>query len=483
MLVAALAAGGPDDPDLRGEVVVDAAALTTLLGVDANDVQPWPRLHITADLDQALSIVDTRALQRARILDEHSLTDLDSLRAHAPDEEALPPLLLIAGTPLPHAQTRTRISLALSDGLGVSACLLGAWPHGATITVDSDGHTSTVEGPVEAQIGDRLAMLNAAETVAILTTLREAHTGEPPDATSDAAAPLQPETLEVAANPAPPTPDQADSGPVAVADQPAQTTHATPTELDEQQTTARLRVLGRPGVENATRPGRPLRGKAAELAVFLACHPDGADTATIADQLLPEVRMRAANQQVHTNASNLRHVLGRAGGPLPGGYLLKRGATARYRLDPTTVDVDLWRLRDLLSRAQLASGSTRTELLREACSLYTAPLADGCDYEWVEPHRETARRWGIDAHLLLAEDLLATDPQAASDLLTKAIRQDPYNEELYRMAMQARHAVQDGDGIRTLLRALTKALSDLDAEPADTTVELATRLRASLDQR
>lgn len=193
--------------------------------------------------------------------------------------------------------------------------------------------------------------------------------------------------------------------------------------------------------------------------------------------------MRAANQQVHTNASNLRHVLGRAGGPLPGGYLLKRGATARYRLDPTTVDVDLWRLRDLLSRAQLASGSTRTELLREACSLYTAPLADGCDYEWVEPHRETARRWGIDAHLLLAEDLLATDPQAASDLLTKAIRQDPYNEELYRMAMQARHAVQDGDGIRTLLRALTKALSDLDAEPADTTVELATRLRASLDQR
>jgi hypothetical protein len=100
----------------------------------------------------------------------------------------------------------------------------------------------------------------------------------------------------------------------------------------------------------------------------------------------------------------------RRGGPVPAGYVLKRGVNARYRLDPTTVQVDLWQVRDLLTRARLASPPIRTDLLRDACDLYTAPLAEGCDYEWVEPHREKARQWGTDAHLLLADD--STRPSA-----------------------------------------------------------------------
>ncbi len=72
------------------------------------------------------------------------------------------------------------------------------------------------------------------------------------------------------------------------------------------------------------------------------------------------------------------------------------------------------------------------------------------------------------------------DPQAASDLLEKAISLDRYNEATYRKAMQARHALGDADGIRTLLRALTKALTDIDAEPHDDTITLATQLRTSL---
>ena len=166
-------------------------------------------------------------------------------------------------------------------------------------------------------------------------------------------------------------------------------------------------MLGFPRVEDITRPGRAMRAKAAELAVYLACYPDGADTRTIGEHLAPDFRLRQADQQVHTNASNLRHVLGRAGGPQPGGYVLKRGTSARYRLDPDTVQVDLWQLRDLLTRAQIASGPTRTEMLQTACKLCTAPLAGGCDYDWVEPHREKARQWAIQDHLLLADDLLA----------------------------------------------------------------------------
>ncbi len=482
-LVSTLASGGPREPDQRGEVVIDATTLTTLIGADAAALGPWPRLHVADDIDHALSVLDSRLLHRARVLDEHSLTDLDSLREQAPDEEALPPVLLICQTPPPNARMRARVSFGLGTGLDVSALLLGEWPHGPTINVTTDGHTRVIDGTAAETIGERVAVLDTADTVAILTTLREAHTGEPPNpvlrtpAVPSLSAPAtEPGTTPTATNQPTASPDEPEPAEPPL-DAPPPPANGTP------RAKVNLRVLGAPTIEDVTLPGRNLRGRAAELAVYLACHPDGADTETIAEYLVPDLRRRQAKQQVHTNASNLRHVLGRAGGPIAGGYVLKRGATARYRLDPTTVSVDLWRLRDLLSRARLASAPTRAALLREACDLYTAPLADGCDYEWVEPHREKTRQWGIEAHLLLADDLLTSDPQAASDLLDKAISLDHYNEELYRKAMHARHALHDADGIRTLLRALTKALADLDTEPAETTTELATKLRASLEQQ
>jgi len=468
-LVTYLASGGPHDPDRRGEVVIDGTTLTTLLGADAADLAPWPRLHVADNLDHALSILDVRLLHRARVLDEHSLTDLNSLHEHAPDEEALPPILLITEPPPPAAQMRARVTFGLGADLGVTALLLGPWPPGSTITISSDGHTRLVGGPAVEGFDGQVGVLDTADAAAILTTLREAHTGQPPARTLPTATP----------SPSPAPAAEADTGRDA---EPAQPPPNQPAVVSDRRpgTKVRLRVLGTPTIDNITLPGRPLRSKAAELAVYLACHPDGADTATIAEHLVPDARLRAAKQQVHTNASNLRHVLGRAGGPRPGGYVLKHGPNARYRLDPASIDVDLWQLHDLLQRARLASLPVRADLLRQACNLYRAPLANGCDYDWVEPHREKARLWGIEAHLLYAEDLLKTDPQAASDLLDKAIALDRYNEQLYRTAMQARHALGDTDGIRTLLRALTKALADLDTEPDHTTTELAHELQARL---
>ncbi|GAA3741786.1 hypothetical protein GCM10022225_26640 [Plantactinospora mayteni] len=479
-LIATLASGGPREPDRRGEVVIDGTTLTTLIGADAAALGPWPRLHIADDIDHALSLLDARLLHRARVLDEHSLTDLDALRERAPDEEALPPVLLICETPPAGARMRARVSFGLGKGLDVSALLLGEWPHGSTITVSSGGHTSVADGPAVEAIGERVAVLDTAEAVAILTTLREAHTGEPPNPVLRPPAPPRPTAPANEPATVPPT----TTGPAGETAPAAHPLDAPPPAVDgTPRVKVRLRVLGTPEVKDITLPGRDLRSRAAELAVYLACHPDGADTETIAEHLVPDVRRRQAKQLVHTNASNLRHVFGRAGGPITGGYVLKRGASARYRLDPTTVQVDLWQLRDLLTRAQLASAPARTDLLREACDLYTAPLAEGCDYEWVDPHREKARQWGTEAHLLLADDLLESDPQAASDLLDKAIGLDRYNEELYRKAMHARHALRDPDGIRALLRALTKALADLDTEPAEATTDLASKLRTSLEQR
>ncbi|MFI5484171.1 BTAD domain-containing putative transcriptional regulator [Micromonospora echinaurantiaca] len=465
-LVAVLSSGGPHHPDARGEVIIDAATLETLLGPDAPALNPWLRLHIADSIDDALTAIEARLLHRSRILDEHALTDLDVLQQRALDEEALPPVVLITQAPPAGARTRAKVALALGGDLHVSALLLGEWAHGATVDVTRDGRTKLVSGHVAEPVPPRLPVLDPDTAIQILTTLREAQTGEPP-AVASPAVPVTVVPLHTSRTEPEP------------ADQPAPLT--TP-PADATTRKAQLRVLGQPRIDNITQPGRPLRAKALELAVFLACHPDGATTRDIGEYLEPDARISQADQRVHTNASNLRHVLGRAGTvDTKNAYVIK--TAGRYRLDPATVDVDVWALRDLLRAATIATGPRRRELLTAVCDLYTAPLADGQDYEWLQPHRETVRRWGTEAHLLLADDLLDTGPQAVCDLLDKAIGLDRYNEALYVRAMHARHAIGDADGIRTLLRALTKAVADIDAEPQDETITLANQLRSSLAEK
>ncbi|MFC4063683.1 BTAD domain-containing putative transcriptional regulator [Actinoplanes subglobosus] len=375
-----------------------------------------PQLRITRDFADTLATVDAQLLHRSRILAER-----------AGNQETLPPTLVLARATDATGE-HARITLSLAHGLDITAVLLGPWPHGTTHTVTADGHTSDSDNRA---LPGRVDVLERDDALAILAGI----------------------------NPSPPSPP---------------TEPATPAPA----TFVQVRVFGVPRIDDITHPGRPLRAKAAELAVFLACHPGGADSDTLVEHLHGDARQRQAKQQLHTNASNLRHVLARAGGPLRGGYLLKRGTTDRYRLDPATVQVDLWQLRDLLNKARRTTPPQRLTLLRQACDLYTAPLADGHYYEWIDVERRNAHRWGIEAHLLLAESLLPDDPQAATEILDKAINLDPYNEDLYRTAMRARHAAGDHDGIPILLQALTAALAEIDTEPTVETVQLAHELGA-----
>jgi hypothetical protein len=474
MIITALTTGTPTDPTQRAEVIIDQHTLTALVG-DA-PITGWPRLHITDTIDQALTLLDTHLLHRARILDEHSLTHLDTLRDTAPSEEALPPLLLITDTEQATPSTRARITFGLTQDLDVTTVVLGHWPHGPTISVNDDGDARPEPDNPDAGT-TRLAVLDAATTRDLFVTVREAQTGEPSPVSAQT---LTPPASIIAASAAATT-GLAPAAP-ANTSRGANTTVGTVTPSPAAAKRARLRVLGTPRIEDITADGRPLRAKALELAVYLAVHPDGASTRDIGEYLEPDARISQADQRVHTNASNLRHVLGRAGtAETRNAYVIK--SAGRYRLDPATVDVDVWTLRDLMRSATIAAEPRRRELLTAACDLCTAPLAEGKGYEWIQPHREAVRRWGTEAHLMLADDLLDSDPQAASDLLDKAIGLDRYNEALYTKAMHARHALSDADGIRTLLRALTKALSDLDAEPHEHTITLANELRNSLDDK
>lgn len=463
LIITAITNGTPIDPARRAEVIIDRPTLTALIG--DTPIGGWSRLHITDSLHQALVLLDTHLLRRARILDEHDLTDIDTLRDTALSEETLPPLLFVTQAEQAAASNRLRITAGITQGLDITTVVLGHWPHGPAVSVSDDGHAEFHPGQPEAPT--QLAVLDIATTRDLLDTTREAHTGQTSHTAPPTATPLTSTAAAVAKAAKAATENDGIDPRVTSAE-------STP----DLPTKARLRVLGKPRIDDITAPGRPLRAKALELAVYLAVHPDGAATREIGEYLEPDARVSQADQRVHTNASNLRHVLGRtATADTKNTYLIK--TAGRYRLDPDTVDVDLWTLRRLMRDAAVATEPRRRDLLTAACSMCTETLAEGRDYEWIQPHRETVRRWGTEAHLLLADDLLDTEPQAASDLLDKAIALDRYNEALYTKAMHARHALADPDGIRTLLRALTKALADLDAEPQEETIELAHTLVSS----
>lgn len=130
-------------------------------------------------------------------------------------------------------------------------------------------------------------------------------------------------------------------------------------------------------------------------------------------------------------------------------------------------------MRTALTDAGTATSTAeRITALRRAVHAYTGPLADGHDYDWIEPYRYKVARQAADAALRLAEEL--TDrPEEARTVLATAIEHHPYDEQLYRAAMSVHAQRGDAAAIRALRKAMTHRLDEIDAEPSDDTIELA----------
>jgi DNA-binding SARP family transcriptional activator len=500
-LIAALSAGEPTDPDAHTEAVIPADTLITLLRADGVRLRGWPRLHITDDLDAALTHVEARLLATARLLDEYEVTTLDALYRVAPGERPVPPLLLIAATPPAGMRMRTRMALGLAHDQRITGLLLGCWGHGTTLHVEPDGtcHPPGDHTGPPGDIADRLPVLSTEAASTLLQTLREAHTGQPPPdaaASTTSGEPHVAVTADASTHPAVPgndektpaaPPDAHDGQPPPGPARPAATAAAgrIADSTSGEQGVPRLpkavvRVLGTPQILNAERTGRPLRAAATELLVYLAAHRDGATPEKIEEDLWPEARRRQAAPRLHTTASNLRLILAAAAGAAPGQaehYLRKH--RGRYQLG--TVEVDLWRLHDAWTQAQKTTDlQQRLATLRHACTTYTGDLAHGHDYGWVTPHRERARELALDAHRTLAAILGQQDPAAAAQLLTQAVRIDPMAEHVYQQAMRAHHRLGDPDAIRDLLRQLARNLDTVGGEPSEETLQLADALRRDL---
>ncbi|MEU2610663.1 BTAD domain-containing putative transcriptional regulator [Micromonospora sp. NPDC007271] len=543
-LTAALAAGGADHPDARTHVVIPAATAATLLGAAAVNLPRTPRLTVTADLNDALEVLEQQTMHRTRLVYQHEVDTVAELRAADPYEEPLAPIMLLADATERHERARVAALLAQGQRLDIHGVLLGAWPDGDTAIVAADGTVTRADGdprhtPHPADVG-RLAVLDPAETIDLLATLAEAHTGHlPAPAPTEAPPhPKSPTTVTTPPAPQPPAPaptaghstdhtppspatgTATDAGSPHAADatgdrHPASEPDGTPaahtspaaatpdaafdalsddrhtpdtgespaeasTADDGQPSTAARRdrvevtVLGPPAIVGATGE-RTLRAKSLELLVYLAVCDGDAAAESILDDLLPDAPASKATHRLHTYVSDLRAVLRRHAGP--GTYLTR--PHHRYHLNPERFDIDLWRLHAAIRAT--GSRAERVRALRRAVDSYR-PLAEGCDYEWLEPHRHAVQREALDAVTTLLEEL-ADQPDQQAAVCDTALPHHPYSEDLYRQAMRAHAAVGNLDAIRALRRTLTRRLAEIDAEPSDDTLALADRLIAEVRAR
>ena len=509
LLVAALSTGGPADPDARGHVIIPAESLTALLRAPAVEIAPLPRMIVTASLSDALIRVEELLLERRRHLQDYDAADLPALRAATPYHPPMPPVLLLADVPAPELTARLSTALHLGAALQISAVLLGEWACGDTTTVQADGRITTLDH-------QRLAILDAPTTRQMLQVLREAHTGQPagsPDpsashpstancggATADrpappaaeaiaaepTSAPTSVEATAVTAAPAITSPIESveASGPSAeTATDPAL---ADPGEIpptpspQPRRRMVGIRLLGEPAIvdrDGITVTG--LRRHARQLLVYLAVHRDGADLPQIMEAFWPTATLRRAGERLSTEVGHLRSRIRQAAGDQKIQPVINTGG--RYVLNAAVLDIDLWRMSDALRRAAAATDRpARIAALREAVSAHTGHLADGQDYDWIEQHREQVRRHGVRARLHLADLLAEAEPGHAATLAQSAADLDRYNEDAARHAMRTLARMSDAAGIRARLQRLHDALDEIDEEPSDETLTLATQLQRQI---
>jgi DNA-binding SARP family transcriptional activator len=460
-LVTALSSGKASLPGQRTRVVIAADMLAELLGTDPSSSYQWPRLRIADTLDQALTTAEEHLLRTARNRDEGPGADPKAL---------VGPLVLLTGPPGSNSQ-RLHAILQIRHDAEISAIILGEWP-GNTVHIDADG---TSHSEVGTPLRRQFALLNAAETLDLLNVLREADTGEP--TVTPAPAPLSIVIPPQPAAPAQETDSAEPSHAQAEDEASADSTSSDNVGASAKSGKAQLRVLGRPEVLN--RPADiPMRGYATEIMVYLAVHADGAPSEQILDDLWPAERRHITANRLYTGVSNLRKILAASVGDHIGAiYVDKRNG--RYRLNPETVDVDLWRLRAGHTAARAAARHdqpARIAGLRRACLAGNGLLAAGESYEWIEPHRHGTLKLALDDHTALAVALQDDRPEEAARLLGVAFSLDQANEILCRAAMTAHHRTGNIEAIRSLLQTLTRALADIGEKPTSETATLVARL-------
>jgi len=483
LLVATLTSGRIDDPDAQGRAIVPAATLATLLGVSAVDLGLMHRLTVAPSFADALTLVEEEIIRRSRIVADHDVADVATLRQAQALAEPLPQLLLIADVPDVAWHARLSTAIRLGTAVQIGTALIGDWPHGTTLVVAEDGATT---GGAD---GQRVAVLDTAATSQMLAMLAEAH--------GDAAPPTTDRDTPTEAAPSPGPQQKSTVEPTSEVAAPAAATDA-PVEAAStpKPRIVNIRVLGTPAILDADGAQvRGLRAKSLELVVYLAVQRRGASLDDIMEAIWGDAKPRRAGERLSTCVANLRGVIRDVALPGPKNDDPKAKANgakraqiepvvntgSHYHLEPALLRIDWWSILDEYAKVAAATDDpARLAHLQAAIGHIHGGLADGEDYEWIDTDREHVRRCMIKIYTQAANLLADTDPHQARVYGDLACALDPLSDALARRAMHAAARVGDADAIRQRLARLRRELDNAGIDLDPDTEQLAASLLRDL---
>ncbi|WP_236647900.1 AfsR/SARP family transcriptional regulator [Micromonospora sicca] len=430
VLVTVLLAGVRHPSD-AAPLVITHTALTALLGSAAETVrQRLPGLRVAATVEDAVAFLESPNGGGPT----HPATQPGE-RHEGNTPAGVRPVLIVEAPPAPAVAGRLAVA-----GAAV-VVVLDAWPAGVTWQVDAAGHTLDPGKPTQA--GPRLCVLDPVATTDLLTVIGHAHPPSPdtrPHNSSErAVTPSRPRVPRQA------TSDETTS-------RPRVTATAVARRLD-------LRVLGEPTLLLDGEPLTIRRSAALQTLVLLAVHRDGASSRQLVEAIWPGPPAHTLTGRLYTTLSDLRSIARSACG-----LSVIDHTDDRYRINPTHLDADLWRLRAATQYAATAV-TDHAAAWQAVIDAYTGDLAAGHAWPWLEPTREATRRHVIDAYAALAT--AESDPRCALALLQRGIRVDPYNEDLHRRAVKAFAALGDHTAITDLCDRYTRRLAAAGLEPGD----------------
>lgn len=362
----------------------------------------------------------------------------------------------------------------------VGALLLGTWPPGTTLTVTDNGAVTHADSPnPQTWTGAQLFHITSSEATGLLQVIRTANgVPEPGDASKPASATGSVSTsTESGTDPAEHTTPPSDGPAAALSNdhavpKPANQVKHGPSGRGPADRPVQLRLLGAVEVQIAGTPiVTGLRRISYDLLAFLALNPDGIAREQAIDAIWADKTPETGAEMWHTAINNIRKTLRNATKLREPMFIIR--TAGRYRLDPTMIDVDIWRLQDLIHTAQQTkSDAERLDLLKNVPDLYTGELAADLTHQWAETHREYLRRQGTNALAYLAHLTQYDNPDQALAALEEAIIHDPHAEALYRSIMRLQAHLHQPDAIRRTYQLLETRLAELDIDPTEETHQL-----------
>jgi DNA-binding SARP family transcriptional activator len=463
VLASTLATGILETMSVRPVVVTTTDTLAQLLpeGVEPAGLDPdrtsfdGERLIVLTDTAAAVTHAEEEMIHRRRLLDTFDADSVTALNARTDHAEHQPPyLLLVQGND--RYAARIGAVAAHRTALHLHTVILGDLDGIPGVAITTDGTPDSSDAQASASTIGRLATLGPANLAQVLAMLTEA--APRPERGIDIDDPIA--VLEQA--------------PTAVS---AEVLPDIPAPSSDAPAPVRLTVLGPVTVTTDVGPVTTgMRSGSYTVLAVLAAHPTGRTLDQITACLYPDADPGAVNR-VRTDITSARKVLRAATGDEEQRFIVYDPAATRYRLDPDSIEVDLWRMLTAIGAANTAADDAAClTALHQAAGMYRGDFADGQDRAWAADYATTYRHQILNVYARIAELLEADQPDQAVAALERAMDLDPVNEELYQRIMRIHGRQHRPEAVRRTLRRLEQRLADLgEAEPSEATQRVAER--------